>query len=75
MELAQQSLFNKVEAIQDHFRVVEKSLNNICLREQEAIAARATFQEAVVLSAKEGVSVVSRFSILEKVRGDIILKT
>jgi hypothetical protein len=43
LESAQQSLFNKVEAIQNHFWVVNQSLDNICLREREAITARATF--------------------------------
>jgi hypothetical protein len=71
----QQSLFTKVEAVQNHFRVVDQSLNNICLKEREAIVARATFQEAVVASAREGVSMVSRLSPSEQTRGDIILKT
>jgi hypothetical protein len=72
LESTQQSLFTKIEVVQDHFRVVEQSLNNICLKEREAIAARATFQEAVVSSAREGVSMISRLSPLEKIRGDII---
>jgi hypothetical protein len=41
---AQQSLFTKVEFVQNHFRVVDQSLNNICLKEREAIVAWATFQ-------------------------------
>jgi hypothetical protein len=75
LELAQRFLFNKVDTIQNHFRMVEQSLNNICLREQEDIVARATFQEAVVLSAREGVSMVFRLSVLEQARGNIILNT
>jgi hypothetical protein len=71
----QQNLFTKVESIQNHFRVVDQSLNNFCLKEREAIVARATFQEAVVVSAREGVSMVSRLSPLEQTRGNIILKT
>jgi hypothetical protein len=43
LESSQQSLFNKVEAVQNHFRVVDQSLNNIFLKEREAITTRATF--------------------------------
>jgi hypothetical protein len=75
LESTQQSLFTKVEAVQNHFRVVDQSLNNIFLKEREAIAARATFQEAVVSSTKEEVAMVSRLSLSEQTRGDIILKT
>jgi len=50
-------------------------LDNICFREREAIAAWTTFQEAFVSSPREGVSVVSRLSISEQARDDIILKT
>jgi len=46
---AQQTPFTKVEAIQNHFQVVNQSLNNVCLKEREAIVARSTFQEAVVV--------------------------
>jgi hypothetical protein len=63
-----------VEAIQNHFQVVNQALDNICLKEREAIAARTNFQEAVVSSAREGVSMVSRLSVSEQIRGDIILK-
>jgi hypothetical protein len=72
---AQQSLFTKVEAVKNHFQVVDQSLNNIFLKEREDIVARATFQEAVVVSAREGLSIFSRLSPSEQTRGDIILKT
>jgi hypothetical protein len=72
---AQQSLFTKVEDVQIHFRVVDQSLNNIGLKERGVIVARANFQEAIVASAIEGVSMVSRLSPSEQTRGDIILKT
>jgi hypothetical protein len=55
--------------------VVDQSLNNIFLKERETIAAQATFQEAFVSSAKEEVSMVSRLSLSEQTRGNIILKT
>jgi hypothetical protein len=73
LESTQRSLFNKVEAIQNHFQVVNQALDNICLKEREVIAARTNFQEAVVSSAREGVSMVSRFSVSEQIRGNIIL--
>ena len=75
LELVQQSLLNKVESIQTHFQVVNQSLDNICLKEREAITARTNFQEAFVSKAREGVSMVSGLSVSEKTRGDIILKT
>jgi chromosome segregation ATPase len=74
LEAAQQSLLTKVETVQDHFRVIDQALNNICLREREAISAWTTFQEAVVSSAKEGAAMTSRLSVSEQTRGDIILK-
>jgi hypothetical protein len=75
LESSQQSLFAKVEVVQNHFRVVDQSLNNICLKEREAIIARATFQEAVVSYSKEEVAMVSILSLSEQTRGDIILKS
>jgi hypothetical protein len=75
LESAQQSFFTKVEVVQNHFRVIDQSLNNICLKEREALASQATFQEAVVSSAREEVAMVSRLSLSEQIRGDIILKT
>jgi hypothetical protein len=54
---------------------VNQSLENICLREREATTTRITFQEAVVSSAREEISVIPRLSVAEQVRGDIILKT
>jgi hypothetical protein len=72
---AQTILFTKVEAVQNHFWVVDQSLNNIGLKEREAIVAWDTFQEAVVASEREGVAMVSRLSPLEQTRGNIILKT
>jgi hypothetical protein len=55
--------------------VIDQTLNDICLREREAIAAQTTFQEVVVSSGREGVAIASRLSISEQTRGDIILNT
>jgi hypothetical protein len=43
MESTHQSLFTKVEVVQNYFRLVDHSLNNICIKEREATAARVTF--------------------------------
>jgi hypothetical protein len=75
MVLAQKILFTNVEVVQNHFRVVNQYLNNIGLKEREAIVARATFQEVVVASTREGVYMVSRLSPSEQTKGDIILNT
>jgi hypothetical protein len=55
--------------------LADHSLNNICIKEREATAARVTFQEAVLSSTKEEVARVTRLSLSEQTRGDIILKT
>jgi hypothetical protein len=60
LESTQESIFAKGEVVQNHYWVVNQSLNNIYLKEKEAIAARTTFQEAVVSSAKEEVAMVYR---------------
>jgi hypothetical protein len=46
LEIAQQSLFAKVETIQNHFREVNQSLDNIGFREREAIAAQNHFSRS-----------------------------
>jgi hypothetical protein len=43
LKSTQQSLFTKVEAIQNHYWLVDQSLNNILLKKREAIIARASF--------------------------------
>jgi len=44
LESVQLDLFTKVEAIQNCYRVVELSLNNIYIKEREATRAQAKFQ-------------------------------
>jgi hypothetical protein len=75
MKIAQQSLFTKVEIIQNHFGEVNQSLDNIGFREREATTTRTTFQEAIVSLAREEIYVTPRLTVAEQVRGDIILKT
>lgn len=43
LESAQQDLFTKLEAIQNCYRVVDLSLNNIYIKEREACSSRAKF--------------------------------
>jgi len=54
--------------------VANHSLNNIYIKEREATAARATFQEVVLIAARDEVARFPRLSLSEQTRGDIILK-
>jgi hypothetical protein len=74
MESSQQDLFTKVEVVQSCYWVANLSLNNIYINEREATAARAKFQEAILIAAKDEVAKVLRLSLSEQTRGDIILK-
>jgi hypothetical protein len=74
MESSQPYCFTKVEAIQNCYRVVDLSLNNIYIKEREATAYRAKFQEAVLLKPKDYVPEVPQLSLSEQTQGDIILK-
>jgi signal transduction histidine kinase len=75
LESAQQNLLTKVEVAQNFYREANHSLNNIHLKEREAIATRVTFQEVVLSVGKDEVARATRLSLSEKTRGDIILKT
>jgi hypothetical protein len=75
LESTQQNLFTKVEVVQNYYRVADHSLNNIYIKEREATAARVTFQEAILSATKDEVARVTRLSLSEQTRGDIILKT
>jgi hypothetical protein len=55
--------------------LADHSLNNICIKEREATTTRVTFQEAVLSTTKDEVARVTRLSLSEQTRGDIILKT
>jgi hypothetical protein len=75
LESSQQDLFMKVEAIQNCYRVAGLSLNNIYIKEREATAAQAKFQEAFLIASKDYIEEVPRLSLSEQTRGDIILKS
>ena len=74
MESAQQDIFTKVESIQNCYRVVDLSHNKIYIKEREAHASRAKFQEAIFIVPKYDVSTAPRLSLSKKTKGDIILK-
>jgi hypothetical protein len=65
LEIAQQSLFTKVEIIQNHFWEVNQSLDNIGFREREVTTARTTFQEVVMSSTREEIYVTPRLTVAE----------
>jgi predicted nucleic acid-binding protein len=63
MESAQRDIFTKVEAIQNCYRVVDLSHNKIYIKEREAHAYRAKFQEAIFIVPKYHVSAAPRLSL------------
>jgi hypothetical protein len=75
LESTQQNLLTKVEVVQNYYRAVDHSLNNIHLKEREAIASQVTFQEAILSATKDEVARATRLSLSEQTQGDIILKT
>jgi hypothetical protein len=64
----------KVRTIQNHFRTIEKILEKISSKEREARAARVTFQDVVIATAKIETVNTSKLSIAEQTRGNILLK-
>jgi hypothetical protein len=73
IEAGQHKFISKVEIIQNYFQKVSQSFDSILLKEKEAKVARTTIQKAAALSTKEEVSKTQKFSITEKIRGDIML--
>ena len=53
LESTEQDPFTKVEAIQNCYWVVELSLNNIYIKEREATADRANFEDSILIAAKD----------------------
>ena len=64
----------KVRTILNHFRTIEKILENISLREREAGATWVTFQDVVIATTKIEIVNTSKLSITEQTRGNILLK-
>jgi hypothetical protein len=74
LEIAQQDLFLKVDAIQKCYQAVDLSLKGIYVKEREARSTRARFQEAIILVHKDNVSDFPMLSPSEQLRGDMALK-
>jgi hypothetical protein len=74
LEVAQQDLFLKVDAIQKCYQAVDLSLKDIYVKEREARSARAKFQEAIILVQKDNVPDFPLLSPSEQLRGDMALK-
>jgi hypothetical protein len=74
LEMAQQDLFMKVDAIQKYYQAIDLALKDIYIKEREAHSARVKFQEVVLLVPKDDVSDVHRLSLSEQIRGDMVLK-
>jgi hypothetical protein len=74
LEMAQQDLFMKVDAIQKCYQAVDLALKDIYIKEGEARSARAKFQEAIILAQKDNVPDFPRLSPSEQIRGDMALK-
>jgi hypothetical protein len=74
LEMAQQDLFMKVDAIQKCYQAVYLSLKGIYEKEREARLARAKFQEAIILTQKDNVPDFPHLSPSEQIRGDMVLK-
>jgi hypothetical protein len=75
LQVEQQNMLSKIETVQNYFLEISHSVDNISFKEKEAIVARTTFQKVVAFSAREEVPVVSKLTVEEQIRGDIILKT
>jgi hypothetical protein len=60
---SQRCLLTKIEVIQDYYQLEECSLDNICIKEKEATTTRVTFQEVVLSTTKEEVSMVTKLSL------------
>jgi hypothetical protein len=56
LEIVQQDLFLKVDAIQECYQVVDLSLKGIYVKEREAPSTWARFQEAIILVHKDNAS-------------------
>jgi chromosome segregation ATPase len=62
LEEEKQSLFSKVDIIQNYFLEVSQSLKNISFKGKEATIAQASFKKEVIFSAKE-VSITPRLFV------------
>jgi hypothetical protein len=74
LEVAQQDLYLKVDAIQKCYQAVDLSLKDIYVKEKEARSARSKFQEVLILMQKANVPDFPLLSYSEQLRGEMALK-
>jgi hypothetical protein len=72
--MAQQDLLVKVGTIHNLFQTIDQVLENISLREREVGASWVAFQDVVIAMMKIEMVNNSKLSIVEKTRGNILLK-
>ena len=63
LQAEQQNMLYKIKIIQNYFLEVSHSLDSIFLKENEATAARATFQKAVAFLAREEVPATPKLTV------------
>jgi hypothetical protein len=74
MEMAEQDLFMKVDAIQKCYQAVDLALKDIYIKEREAHSSQERFQEAIILVHKDNAPDFSLLFPSEQLRGDMALK-
>jgi hypothetical protein len=74
LEVSQQELYLKVDAIQKCYQAVDLSLKDIYVKEKEACSARSKFQEVLILMQKANAPDFPLLSYSEQVRGEMALK-
>ena len=72
--MAQQDFLVKVGTIQNHIQTIDQGLESISLREKEVGAARVSFQDVVIATAKIEMVGSSKLFIAEQTRGNILWK-
>jgi hypothetical protein len=75
LEVSQQELYLKVDAIQKCYQVVDLSLKDIYVKEKEACSARSKFQEVLIWMQRANAPDFPLLSHSEQVRGEMALKS
>jgi hypothetical protein len=74
LEVAQQQLYQKLDAIQKCYQVVDLSLKDIYAKEKEACSARSKFQEVLIWKKRVATPALPLLSHSEQVIGEMALK-
>jgi hypothetical protein len=75
LEVSQQELYLKVDAIQKCYQVVDLSLKDIYVKEKEACSAWSKFQEVLIWMQRDNTPGLPLLSHSEQVRGEMALKS